>query len=140
MSKIHRLAGRIFNKKLIRHDITINKAQGRIMFVLWQHDGIPIADLSRETSLGKSTLTSMLDRLEKAGFIYRKPSTEDRRQILIFRTQKDRSFQKKYVRLSEEMSELYYRGFNDSEIDQFESFLRCILLNLEDYNNKNIDE
>ena len=95
MAKIHQLGGRIFNRKLSEHHIEINKAQGRIMFVLWQADGIPIARLARETSLGKSTLTSMLDRLEESGYISRQPSPSDRRQILIYRTQKDKSFQKR---------------------------------------------
>lgn len=131
MAKIHQLGGRIFNRKLSEYRIEINKAQGRIMFVLWQEDGIPIARLAKETSLGKSTLTSMLDRLEKSGYIYREPSLSDRRQILIYRTRKDKSFQKKYEEISEEMGQLYFDGFSNQEISQFDSYLQRILRNLQ---------
>ncbi len=132
IAKIHQLAGRIFNRLLRDHDITeLNTAQGRIMFVVWRNDGIPISDLAEKTGLGKSTLTSMLDRLEKAGFLRRVPSTDDRRSILIFRTEKDRSLEQDYVRVSRHMTRLFYDGFSEGEIDRFEKDLQRILKNLE---------
>ena len=130
IAKIHHLAGRIFAKKLQEHQIEINPAQGRIMFVLWEKDGIAINELAKRTSLAKSTLTSMLDRLEEAGHVTRVPSDEDRRKILIKRTDKDRAWQKTYVQVSKEMSELFYAGFSASEIDAFEAYLGRILDNL----------
>ena len=35
---IQRVSGRIFNKKLKKYKIDLNSAQGRILFVLWQHE------------------------------------------------------------------------------------------------------
>lgn len=134
MAKIHQLAGRILTKKLKEYKIEeINPAQGRIMFVLWRQDEIPINELAKKTSLGKSTLTSMLDRLEKTGFIIRVPSREDRRKILIKRTEKDKSLQDLYMKISRDMTKLYFYGFAEEEIDQFESFLRRIFRNLSEY-------
>jgi DNA-binding MarR family transcriptional regulator len=131
ISKIHQLGGRILARKLKEHNIEdLNPAQGRIMFVLWHRDGIPINELAKKTSLGKSTLTGMLDRLEESGFLVRTPSTEDRRKIIIKRTQKDRVFQRKYIRISQEMTEGFYKGFKKKEIDEFENFLRRIFNNL----------
>lgn len=40
-------------------------------------------DLSRYTGLASGSMTAMLDRLEKAQFIRRKPNPEDRRGVLI---------------------------------------------------------
>ena len=83
ISKIHQLSQRIFAKILKEHQLDeFNPAQGRIMFVLWQKDNIPIHGLVEKTQYSKSTLTSMLDNLEKLGFIKRVPSKEDRREIL----------------------------------------------------------
>ncbi len=130
IAKIHQLGGRIFARKLKEHKIDINPAQGRIMFVLWQEDGIPISELARKTSLGKSTLTSMLDRLERAGFLIRVPSAEDRRIIMVKRTEKDRSREREYVRVSQEMTDLFYEGFSQQEIDTFEGSLRRVFGNL----------
>lgn len=131
ISKIHQLSGRILARKLKEHQIDeINPAQGRIMFVLWRHDGISINDLAKKTSLGKSTLTSMLDRLEQSGYLKRIPSPKDRREILIQRTEKDKAFEETYVQISKDMSGLFYRGFSKNETDEFEHFLRRIFDNL----------
>ncbi len=37
-----------------------NGAQGRILYILWQEDNLPIVELSRRTGLAKTTLTGML--------------------------------------------------------------------------------
>lgn len=131
IAKIHQVAGRIFAKTLKAAGIkAINPAQGRILFVLWRTDEIPISELARRTLLSQSTLTSMLDRLEKAGYVRRVPSQKDRRSILIKRTEKDKQLEEKYIRVSDAMTELFYQGFTPSEIDAFEHHLRRILTNL----------
>ena len=70
IAKIKHLSGRIFARMLKEQEIEINPSQGRIMFVLWQEDALPISELANRTGLGKSTLTSMLDRLESSGFLF----------------------------------------------------------------------
>jgi DNA-binding MarR family transcriptional regulator len=137
VSKIHCLSGRIFTRMLKEHEIEINPAQGRILFVLWREDGIPIRELAKRTSLGKSTLTSMLDRLEQTGHIVRERSEIDRRVILVRRTEKDRAAQAAYERVSVAMTEVYYRGLSGTEIERFERVLERILDNLTAYEGGN---
>ncbi|MCJ7623081.1 MAG: MarR family transcriptional regulator [Anaerolineaceae bacterium] len=133
IAKIHHLGGRVFARILKKHDIQeINPAQGRIMFALWRNDDISINQLAKETALGKSTLTSMLDRLEQAGFVTRVPSQEDRRKTLIRRTEKDKAWQDVYVRASQDMADIFYEGFSGDEINVFEEYLERILDNLID--------
>ena len=137
IAKIHQLSQRIFAKILQKANLTeLNPAQGRIMFVLWQEDNISIHELSKRTLLSKSTLTSMLDRLEQSGFIKRVPSRTDRREILIQLTNKDKNFQAKYVEVSKDMIMIYYNNFTEQEINIFEKYLERILDNLIEYNKK----
>ena len=49
---------------------------------------------------------------------------------LIERTDKDRAFQQRYIQVSQSMTELFYDGFSDAEIDLFEGLLVRILDNL----------
>ncbi|MFC2134339.1 MarR family winged helix-turn-helix transcriptional regulator [Bacteroidota bacterium] len=137
LSKIHQLAGRIFAKMLRNYNLELNPAQGRIMFVLWQKDGIPIQELAKETSLGKSTLTSMLDRLEKGGYVKRVPSPADRRTILIKRTKKDEAHKDEYIKVSDEITNVFYKGFSSNELKEFEKFLDRIFGNLTAYDKDN---
>ncbi|MDA8210413.1 MAG: MarR family transcriptional regulator [Clostridia bacterium] len=137
IAKIHHLAGRIFARKLKEHHLDeINPSQGRILFVLWQNDDISIQELANRTSLGKSTLTSMLDRLEKAGYLTRILSREDRRETLIKLTAKTKVLHEVYVQVSNEMTELFYSGFGTAEINDFESYLRRIFSNLTAFEKK----
>lgn len=130
MAKIRQVSGRIFERMLRDYDIEINSAQGRIMFALWQEDSISINELAKKTQLKKSTLTSMLDRLERMGYIKRRHCQKDRRKTLILRTSKDKDLEKEYVRLSQEHTKIFFHGFSEDQMDRFEEDLKRILKNL----------
>ncbi|HEX2919679.1 MAG TPA: MarR family winged helix-turn-helix transcriptional regulator [Bacteroidales bacterium] len=134
ISQVHQLSGRIFSRMLRDANIDINHAQGRIIFALWKNDKIPINDLARETSLSKSTLTTMLERLEKSGHIIRKQSEDDKRVVIVCLTEKSSSLRTDYQKISTDMTDLFYEGFSDDEITQFESSLKTILRNLSEIN------
>lgn len=133
ISRIKQMGTRIFDRMLAASGIdSFNGAQGRILYVLWQHDDISISCLSSQTSLANTTLTAMLDRMENNGLIIRKPDPKDRRNRLIALTEKAKSLQDDYTRISQKMNEIYYTGFTETEIMQFESYLQRILNNLEE--------
>ena len=132
ISRIKQAGTRIFDRMLAASGIdAFNCAQGRILYVLWQHEDISISSLSAKTSLANTTLTSMLDRMENSGLIVRKPDPADRRSRLIALTDKAKALQHDYELVSQQMNERYYIGFNESEIRQFETYLQRVLENLE---------
>ncbi len=136
-ARIQQISGRIFETILRKYNLSeISPAQGRILFALWKSDNVPIQELVRRTSLSKSTLTTMLDRLEEQGFVVRVPSERDRREILIRLTEKDRSLQDTYTTVTEEMAGISLSGLTEKEIRDFEDTLRRILANLSDYEEK----
>jgi DNA-binding MarR family transcriptional regulator len=105
-------------------------SQGRVIFLLLQKDNIPIHKLVEQTQLTKSTLSSHLDNLESQGFVTKVPSTEDKREIFVILTDKIRKERQRYIDVSKRMTELFYEGFTNNEIDQFESYLHQCLQNL----------
>jgi DNA-binding MarR family transcriptional regulator len=132
IAKIHQAAGRIFARMLKERGMEIHPAHGRILYVLWQEGPLPIHDLARRVSLGKSTLTNALDRLEASGEVKRVRSEQDRRSIMVELTPKNRETKKLYEEVSRAMTKLFYRGFSDDEIDRFEAELERILQNLQE--------
>lgn len=131
ITQIKQISGRIFEKILVQNKVDdFNGAQGRILYILWQEDSIPIKELSQKTGLALTTLTSMLDRMEAAELINRTFSKTDRRKVFIVLTEKAQKLKDKYNEVSSQMNEIYYEGFNDDEIQQFENYLSRILLNL----------
>ncbi len=103
------------------------------MFFLWQKDGVSIQELSKRTALEKSTLTCMLDRLEDAGIIRRVPCKEDRRKVLIYVTNKNEEMRSVYEKVIRETDEIFYKGFTEKEIQEFEDYLKRVLENLTDH-------
>ena len=133
ITRIKQVGGRVFDRILSQKKIDVfNGAQGRILYVLWQDNGVPISELSRQTGLATTTLTSMLDRMETAGLVYRDRGDKDRRKIRIYLTEKAKGLEEDYNSVSEEMSRIYYKGFSDQEIEQLESYLERILKNVEE--------
>jgi DNA-binding MarR family transcriptional regulator len=89
-----------------------------------------INELAKRVSLGKSTLTNTIDRLEAAGQIVRVRSVEDRRKILIELTPKNTGLHELYEDVSAEMTRLFYRGFSREEAARFDAYLARVLANL----------
>ena len=130
IAKIHQITNRIFNKMLKDYGLDeLNSGQGRILFTLWQRDNIPIRELSIKTQLTKSTLTTMLDRLENKGFLSRGKG-KDRRENIVKLSDKSKKFKEDYVKISEEMTEVFYGNLTEGDRDIFEDYLRKILDNL----------
>ena len=139
LARIHLIANRIISRLLREAGIEeISPEQARILNILWRVDvsgapSIPIGILVRETQLSKPTMTIMLNRLEKGGYITRFPSETDRRVVLIKRTGKDKILEIVYTNIADTMSEIAYQGFTPKEVGQFRNCLKRILSNLMEY-------
>lgn len=133
VTKIKQLGDRIFEKVLAEKGIdAFNGAQGRILYVLWQEDGIPIKAISDRCGLAITSLTTMLERMEKQDLIRRVQDEKDKRKTLLYLTENAKALKDDYDAVSEQMSGIYYRGFSEEEIIQFESFLQRVQENLEE--------
>ena len=133
IARIKQVGDRVFERIMIKKNIDIfNGAQGRILYVLWKQDGIPIKELSKQTGLAMSSLTTMLNRMEATGLIHRQHGNEDRREFLIFLTEASRALKLDFELLMYEINSIYYKDFDMWEIMLFESYLRRILENIED--------
>lgn len=128
---IKQYMSRVWEKMLLEYGIdAFNGAQGRILYVLWNHDAISIQELADRTGLANATLTSMLDRMEQKQLLERTPAPGDRRKCLIALTGKARALEKEYHAVSERMTDLTYKGFSHEEITRLEAYLDRMLENV----------
>ena len=134
VTKIKQLGDRIFEKILSEKSIdAFNGPQGRILYVLWQEDGISIRSLSTKCGLAITSLTTMLERMENQGLISRVQSETDKRKTLLFLTEKAHALKGEYYSVSDQMGSIYYKGFSEEEITRFEDCLDRIRKNLEEW-------
>ncbi len=132
ISQIGKLQARVFQKLLRKGAVeAFNGAQGRILYVLWENERLTITSISQKTSLAKTTLTSMLDRMEAAGLVQRMPDPENRRQVYVQITEKAKGYKQDYDQVSEKMNTLFYQGFSEEEAMTLEENLKRIMKNLE---------
>ena len=136
ISQIHQICQRVWNNLLQVHGLEdLAGARGRVLFALWTKNDIPIKKLVEVTSLDKSTLTGIIDRLERDGYVKRNPSTSDRRTTIISRTGKDEIYKEMMPQISNEINDIFYDGFTPDEIVAFEEQLKRILENCKNAEN-----
>ena len=87
-------------------------------------------EISKKSGLAKTTLTAMLARMQEQGLIRIEENANDRRSALVCLTEKAAALKDKYDNVTKEIEEIYYKGFSDEEIEQFENYLKRILNNL----------
>ena len=132
VSRIKQVSGRLLERMLAAKGVdAFNGPQGRILFVLWQKDSVPMSELSRQTGLATTSLTSMIDRMEESGLVRRERTTTDRRKVLIYLTDEARGLERDYDEVSDEMNEIFYEGFSEAEAEQLDAYLNRVLANIE---------
>lgn len=130
ISHINLLNGRLFNKLLSKENAIFSGEQGKILNSLWEKQPKTLTDISIETCLAKNTLTSMLERLEKQELIYSYAHPIDKRKTLFELTELGLKQCEIGVKVSKELSEIFYKNISEEEIDFFEKVLEKIKNNL----------
>ena len=133
INQIQKISSRKFNELLKEKNIDeFNGSQGVILYSLWNNKELTIKEIGKITGLAKTSLTSMLDRMEEKGLIRRKDNSEDKRSIKIMLTDKAKELEKDYIDISNKMSNIFYKNFSDKEINEIENYLERIISNLEE--------
>lgn len=133
ISKIKSIGGRRFDKILQQKNINaFNGAQGKILYCLWQGEKMTATELSKKSGLAKTTLSAMLARMDEQGLIAIEESPTDKRSVTISLTPAAETLRAEYDNVTREIENIYYKGFTEEEVEQFESYLNRILNNLEE--------
>ena len=74
------------------------------MMVMWEHKTISVRDIGKLLFLDSGTLTPMLKKMEKAGWITRKRSVADERRVIISSTERGEQLQEKAAEIPVKMA------------------------------------
>ena len=113
-----------YEKRLAPFSLT--SPQYFVFNALWMGDGISIGELGERVSLDSSTLTGIIDRLEKTGYVERKMNPEDRRSILIFLTDKAREVGPQILEFADELDAKLRQTSSKDDMETFERVLRAL--------------
>ena len=132
---IRLLNGRLFQKLLSQDSETLYRSeQGKILTVLWKSEtGCATAtDIALATGLTNNTLTSMIKKLEEQNLVIISPCGIDKRKKYVKLTEQGWSQKEVGNRVSKKLDAIFYKGFSEEEIRQFESYQERILDNLKE--------
>ena len=81
LSAIHHAMRKSLNAAVAKGELT--GPQTAVMRTVLQNPGLSLRDLSREVSLAQSTVSGIVDRLQKRGLLLREPNEGDKRVVCV---------------------------------------------------------
>lgn len=115
-------------KILLNEGLNITPGQMAVLYTLYNGDSITITELSKRCYMDNSTLTGVIDRLEKAGLVMRSEHPEDRRQLVIDLTENAKGMETQIHDVMNRISKDMLAECTEEEIAVF----RKVLLNIFD--------
>ena len=124
LSRVMRKVHRYYESNLSQYGIT--PSQFYVLSAVWEKDGVKFKDLAKSLDMDGSTLTSILDRMERLDLVERRNDPEDRRSLLVFLKEKAKQKIAEITYLAEKLDQEIKDRFSDEEFATFERVLEKI--------------
>ncbi len=106
------------------------RGQPPVLWALWEQEGLTHTELAERLHVTPATMTKMLQRMEKAGFLVRRPDPEDQRVSRVYLTKAGRAIQTKVQSVWRTMETETFAGLSAQERETLRGFLLRIRENL----------
>jgi MarR family transcriptional regulator, organic hydroperoxide resistance regulator len=103
----------------------------RVLAALREHDGRRMGDLSSTTSIEVSTLTRLVDNMEKKGLVIRRRDPQDARAIALHVSAAGRRLTQRILPIAERYEKVALRGFDAREAEVLKEALRRLYANMD---------
>jgi DNA-binding MarR family transcriptional regulator len=104
----------------------------RVLAALRERDGRRMGDLSTTTSIEVSTLTRLVDNMEKTGLVARRRDANDTRAVLLHVTAAGRRLTRRILPVAERYEQVALKGFAAAEAETLKAALRRLYANMDD--------
>lgn len=118
-----------FSDEVRPHGATLQ--MWRVLAALRDRDGRRMGDLSETTSIEVSTLTRLVDSMEKKGLVVRRRAAEDARAILLHVTPDGRRLTRRIVPIAKRYERVALAGFKPNEAESLKAALRRLYANMD---------
>ncbi len=106
------------------------RGQPPLLRVLWETEGLTQTDLAERMQIAPATLTRMIQRMERAGFLRRQSDPVDQRISRVFLTEAGCAIQNQVEQTLQRMEDETFAGFTEEERGLLDGFLRRMRANL----------
>jgi DNA-binding MarR family transcriptional regulator len=112
----------------------LTRGQPGVLRELWQHDGLTQAELGQALHVQPATITRMIQRMERAGWVERRPDPDDQRAWRVYQTDAARTVQPRVESLIQALNAEALQGFTPDEVRALTGFLTRMRDNLRTLN------
>lgn len=105
--------------------------QGKILSILRREDGIGQKELAERLQIRAASLSELLDKMQKSGWIQRRVNEKDRRKINIFLTEDGLGISQQMIEARRDMVNTVFGVLNAQEQEQLEILLSKLISELE---------
>ena len=106
------------------------RGQPPLLFALWEKEGHTHSELAEHLHVQPATITKMVKRMERVGFVGRRQDVEDQRVSRVYLTDAGRSIRDAVEGVLRELKEQTFAGFSSEECALLNRFLLRIRNNL----------
>ena len=110
--------------------IGLHRGQPQVLLALWEQEGLTQTELAGRLKITPATVTKMLQRMEKTGFIQRKPDAQDQRVSRVHLTPAGRAIRRDVESVWKTMEAETFANFTVEERGLLRRFLLQMLENL----------
>ena len=111
-------------KMMVKENVRVTPAQAGILFLLKQKDGRTMSELSQILSIDNSTITGLVDRLERTGLVRRDASPHDRRASHVFVNPEGIEEVDKAKKVIRTVNQEIKNGFSAADLESFNRILK----------------
>ena len=127
VSKIHEKGNRFIIEELKNNGAEgLVPSHGDILVCLYKNGKMTMKDIANSIHRTKPTVTVLVDKLEKLGYIKREASDEDNRFTNIVLTQKGEDFKVIFEKISKDLNKILYQNLSLEESELIEKLLRKV--------------
>jgi DNA-binding MarR family transcriptional regulator len=109
-----------------------------VLMILWEQDGLQASELGKKVGLEPSSMTGMIDRMERDKLIIRQSDPHDRRALRIHLTREGENTQKPVMKVVDEALASVFDGISDEQIKMTQNVLKNLIENIQMKKNKPI--
>jgi len=103
--------------------VEVTPIQVMLLFHLQKNNGSSLTQISQGLMLENPTITGLIDRLEKSGYVKRSDHPSDRRVYLAYLTENGNKVAHKALPIVKMLNEQIKEGYTEREIENFKKVL-----------------
>lgn len=130
ISKIREKVNRFIVSEMSKHGVEdIVTSHGDIIYALFEKQSLTMAEIAEKIGRDKSTVTALVDKLVRLGYIKKEKSIEDTRVVNVTLTLKGNELKPVFEAISKEVLEVFYLNISEKEKEELIRILNKIYNN-----------